>query len=279
MTYVLCYNVTGYFKQIVHKIDGIRGNKMAIKELESLKVSIIMPAYNVSRHIEKTVNSVIRQTHTNWELLIVDDCSTDNTVAMIQSFHETDSRINVYELEKNSGAAVARNKAIEQATGDYLAFLDSDDLWEPEKLEKQLTFMIENNYLFTSTNYIEVNEATGETIGVVKSYPELDYEGLLKHCPGNSTVMYNVSELGKFYIPDIKKRNDFVMWLQVIKKAKKLYGLDENLTTYTIREGSLSKDKKDLVKYQWTVYRDIEGLSFMKSLYLLLHKTISVLLK
>ena len=271
--------MTWYFKQIVHKIDWIRGNKMARQELESIKVSIIMPADNVSRHIEETVNSVIRQTHTNWELLIVDDCSTDNTVAMIQSFHETDSRINVYELEKNSGAAVARNKAIEQATGDYLAFLDSDDLWEAEKLEKQLTFMIENNYLFTSTNYIEVNEATGETIGVVQSYPELDYEGLLKHCPGNSTVMYNVSELGKFYIPDIKKRNDFVMWLQVIKKAKKLYGLDENLTTYTIREGSLSKDKKDLVKYQWTVYRDIEGLSFIKSLYLLLHKTISVLLK
>jgi len=247
--------------------------------LESIKISIIMPAYNVARHILKTIDSVIQQTHENWELLIVDDCSTDNTVDIIKNYKKKDPRIKLFQLEQNSGAAVARNRAIEEATGDYLAFLDSDDVWALEKLEKQLTFMTENDYLFTSTNYVEMSDATGETLNVVKSYKELDYWGVLKHCPGNSTVMYNANELGKFYIPDIKKRNDFVMWLQVIKKAGTLYGLDENLTTYTIREGSLSKNKTDLVKYQWTVYRDIEKLSLPKSVCLLAHKAISILLK
>ena len=250
-----------------------------VNNLETIKVSIIMPAYNVARHIMSTIDSVIKQTHENWELLIVDDCSTDNTVDIITNYGKKDSRIKLFQLEKNSGAAVARNRAIEEATGEYLAFLDSDDKWDSEKLEKQLTFMIQNDYLFTSTNYIEQSDATGEVLGVVKSYDELDYWGLLKHCPGNSTVMYNARELGKFFIPDIKKRNDFVMWLQVIKKAGILYGLDENLTTYTIREGSLSKNKTDLVKYQWKVFREIEKLSLPKAFYLLVHKTISVLLK
>lgn len=238
-----------------------------------------MPAFNAENNISNSIESVINQTFTNWELLIVDDCSTDNTPKIVKSYMSKDSRVKFFQLETNSGAAIARNLAIEKAEGDYFAFLDSDDIWAHEKLEKQLSFMLENNYTFTSTNYVEINEATGEELNVVKSHKELDYWGLLKHCPGNSTVMYNARELGKFYIPDIKKRNDFVMWLQVIKKAGKLYGLDEILTTYTIREGSLSKNKTDLVKYQWTVYRDIEKLPLSKSFYLLVHKTLSVLLK
>lgn len=252
---------------------------MSINNLEAEKVSIIMPAYNASRYIIKPIESVINQTHDNWELVIVDDCSTDNTVDVIRNYQKKDSRIQLYQLEQNSGAAVARNHGIEKATGDYLAFLDSDDLWTHEKLEKQLKFMLTNDYLFTSTNYVEISDETGETLNVVKSHEKLDYCGVLKYCPGNSTVMYNTRELGKFYIPDIKKRNDFAMWLQVIKEAGTLYGIDENLTSYTVREDSLSKNKTDLVKYQWRVYREFEGLSVMKSFYLLFHKTVSVLLK
>lgn len=242
-------------------------------------VSIIMPSYNSEKFISDSIQSVQKQTYENWELLIVDDCSTDRTVSLIKDFIEMDSRIQLEVLDKNSGAAIARNTAIKQAEGVYLAFLDSDDLWKKDKLSKQIRFMEENQYVFTSTSFEEVDEENRLTDQLIPSHKQLDYNGLLKYCPGNSTVVYNAKELGKFYIPNIKKRNDFVMWLQVIKKAEYLYGLEDVLTYYRVREGSLSKDKVDLVKYQWNVYRKIEGLSFFKSFYLLVHKTLSVLSK
>lgn len=242
-------------------------------------VSIIMPSYNSEKFISDSIQSVRKQTYENWELLIVDDCSTDQTVSVIKDFMAMDARIQLEVLDRNSGAAIARNTAIRRANGVYLAFLDSDDLWKKDKLSKQIGFMEENQYVFTSTSFEEVDEENKLTNQLVASHKQLDYEGLLKHCPGNSTVVYNAEKLGKFYIPNIKKRNDFVMWLQVIKKAKHLYGLEDVLTYYRVREGSLSKDKVDLVKYQWNVYRKIEGLSFLKSFYLLAHKTLSVLKK
>lgn len=236
-------------------------------------VSIIMPAFNAEKYIGESIQSVMNQTFSNWELIIADDKSTDNTIEKIKQFN--DSRIRVIELSKNSGAAVARNKAIERAKGSYLAFLDSDDLWHPEKLEKQLAFMLENNILFSSTKYANVN-SKNQLLDVTMNHSVLDYNGVLKYCPGNSTVMYNVKELGKFYIPDIKKRNDFVMWLKVIKDAKNLYGLPEVLTYYRVREDGLSSNKSNLVKYQWKVYREFENLSVIKSIYLLVHKVVTV---
>lgn len=246
---------------------------------ENSLVSIIMPAYNSEKYISETLESVLKQTYQFWELQIIDDASTDRTIEIIQTFAKKDDRIKFEVLNENSGAAVARNRAIEKAEGKYLAFLDSDDFWSPDKLSKQLDFMEENNYLFTSTDFNEIDEGNNLIGNTTKAHKKLDYDGVLKYCPGNSTVIYNCQELGKFYVPDIKKRNDFAMWLQVIKKAKFLYGLDEVLTTYRIREGSLSKNKTNLVKYQWKVYREIENLSFIKSIYLLLHKVLSVLTK
>lgn len=237
------------------------------------QVSIIMPAYNSEQYISESIQSVLNQDYDNWELLIVDDQSTDNTVKVIESFN--DHRIKVFQLAQNSGAAIARNTAISKAQGDFMAFLDSDDLWHPEKLSCQINFMLRNNYDFTSTEYGNINDDQ-ELINITVNHDYLDYDGLLKYCPGNSTVIYNVKKLGKFYIPDIRKRNDFVMWLQVIKKAKVLYGLKETLTYYRVREDSLSINKTSLVKYQWKVYRDIEGLSLIKSLYLLIHKVFVV---
>lgn len=242
-------------------------------------VSIIMPSYNSEDYIKDSIDSVMNQTYKNWELLIVDDSSTDQTVSIIRNHIKNDARIKLEVLRQNSGAAIARNQAVEKAKGKYLAFLDSDDLWDEKKLSKQINFMEENNYLFTSTSFNEMNDDNQVLNNITHSYEKLDYNGVLKHCPGNSTVMYNAEELGKFYSPDIRKRNDFAMWLQVIKEAKYLYGLSDVLSVYRVREGSLSKNKTDLVKYQWEVYRDIEKLSFMKSLYLLMHKTISVLIK
>lgn len=240
-------------------------------------VSIVMPTYNAAKYIKETIDSIIAQTYEKWELIVVDDCSTDNTVDMIHAYN--DDRINLVKLSRNQGAAVARNTALENVTGEYIAFLDSDDLWDKDKLTKQLTFMKENDYVFTSTDYAEINESGEKTGTVIKSHPKLDYEGVLKYCPGNSTVMYNAKELGIFFIPDIKRRNDFVMWLQVIKKANYVYGLPEALTYYRVREGSLSKDKKKLIKYQWKVYRDIEKLPLLKSVFLLSHKIYTVLKK
>lgn len=238
-------------------------------------VSIVMPAYNSEKFIHEAIQSVLNQTYQNWELLIVDDCSTDNTIQIINSFK--DNRIHYFTLKENSGAAVARNYAIERTKGEYMAFLDSDDLWHPEKLERQLTFMIEHHIDFSSTMYANIDK--NKTIfDVTRNHPTLDYNGILKYNPGNSTVMYNAKNLGKYSIPDIKKRNDFVMWLKVIKDAKILYGLPEVLTYYRVRQDSLSSNKSNLVKYQWKVYREFENLSLGKSLYLLAHKTLTVTL-
>ncbi|MDZ7835045.1 MAG: glycosyltransferase family 2 protein [Alkalibacterium sp.] len=244
---------------------------------ETNLISIVMPTYNAAQFIRETIDSILNQSYQNWELILVDDHSTDDTISVIKAYE--DERIFLIRLPENKGAAVARNTALEEVSGDYIAFLDSDDLWHKDKLQKQLAFMQKNNYLFTSTHYAEITE-TGEKTGtVIKAHDKLDYEGVLKYCPGNSTVMYNARELRVFFIPDIKRRNDFVMWLQVVKKAKYVYGLPEVLTYYRVREGSLSKDKKKLIKYQWKVYRDIEKLPLMKSVSLLIHKIYTVLKK
>jgi len=264
-------------KNKINKVIKINKNE-TFKGKKDL-VSVIMPAYNSELFIGKTIESIKNQTYKNWELIIVDDCSTDETVKIINDYIVDDSRIRLIKQEKNLGTAIARNTAVKKARGQYLAFIDSDDLWNETKLAKQLFFMKKNNYKFTSTSYEEVDELGNPTGKKILSGKRLDYDGLLKFNQGNSTIMYNANELGKFYIPDIRKRNDFVMWLQVIKKTKYIYGMEEALTQYRIREGSLSENKLDLIKYQWKVYREIESLSLAKSIYLLLHKIFTVILR
>lgn len=245
-----------------------------MKNIEPL-VSIIMPAHNAEKYIRQSIQSVINQSYQNWELIITDDASTDQTLEAIESFNE--DRIHILKLTQNVGAAIARNTSIERAKGDFMAFLDSDDLWHKDKLAKQIAFMQNNKISFSSTEYGNIDE-NGQLLNITQNHDQLDYDGILKYCPGNSTVIYNTKQLGKFYIPNIRKRNDFVMWLQVIKSAKKLYGLPEVLTYYRVRQDSLSSNKSDLVKYQWKVYREFENLSLVKSLYLLAHKTLTVTL-
>jgi len=234
-------------------------------------VSIIMPAYNCGNFIGLALESVINQTYQNWEVIIVDDCSTDNTAEVVQDFMRKDSRIKYYKLDQNSGAAMARNKAIEIAKGKYLAFLDSDDIWFPEKLMKQISFMEKNNYGFTCTSYTKIDENGKYLNRTIIAKPKLDYNGILKSCPGNSTVIYNAEKLGKFKIPNIKKRNDYIMWLQVVKKEKYLYGINEVLGSHRIRKNAISRNKLSLVKYHWIVYRKIEKLSIFKSVYLVIY--------
>jgi len=242
-------------------------------------VSVIMPAYNCADFIGTTLDSVIAQTYKNWEVIVVDDCSTDHTEEVVRSYLELHPRIRYCRLEKNSGPAVARNKAVNMAEGQYLAFLDSDDVWFPEKLEKQIRFMDEKGYTFTCTGYNKIDEQ-GKSLGrVIGARPVSDYEVMLRRNPGNSTVVYDAKALGKFLIPKIKKRNDYIMWLQVIKKAKYLYGIQQTLGSHRIRTGSLSRNKASLVYYHWKVYRQFEGLPILKSAYLVFYWVVATLFR
>lgn len=242
-------------------------------------VSIITPAYNSEKFIIEAIESVGNQTYQNWELIIVDDCSTDRTTQIVRQYASEDGRIKLHILKNNSGTAVARNHAINMANGKYIAFLDSDDIWHSHKLEKQVSLMENEKCLFTCTNYAKIDEE-GKSIGhTIKARSESNYHDILKRCPGNSTVMYNAEEIGKVSIPDIRKRNDYVMWLSVIKKAQILYGIDESLSCHRVREGSLSSSKLSLVKYHWKVYRDIESLSVVESVYLIMYWSLMTLIR
>lgn len=234
--------------------------------MESKLVSIIMPTYNCAKFIGKTIESVIAQTYENWELIIVDDCSKDNTEEVVSKYK--DNRIKYYRLENNSGAAVARTEAMKKAIGSYMSFLDSDDLWKKDKLEKQLEFMNKNNYNFTCTEYEQIDEEGNKLNKVIKVKKRADYNRILLDCPvGNSTVMYNVEKLGKFEVPNIRKRNDDALWLQILKKEKYIYGMPDILMEYRIRSNSISSNKLSLVKYHWQLYRKIEHLSVFRSVF------------
>lgn len=249
-----------------------------VKKNEDL-VSIIMPAYNCEDLIGITLNSVIAQTYQNWEVIIVDDCSTDKTFEVVNTYMTKDTRIKYHKLDSNSGAAVARNKAVDLASGKFIAFLDSDDIWVSEKLDKQINFMKKNNYNFTCTDYSKIDENGDSLNRIIKARLKSDYDGILKTCPGNSTVIYNAGKLGKFKIPNIKKRNDYVMWLQVIKQEKFLYGLQETLGSHRIRSEGISSNKTSLVNYHWKVYREIEKLSVVKSSYLVIYWIVATVFK
>lgn len=231
-------------------------------------ISIITPTYNCGNFISETIESVLKQTYSNWEMIIVDDCSTDNTKTIVLEYSHRDSRIKYYCLETNSGAAVARTKAMEVAKGNYMAFLDSDDLWSSDKLEKQLNFMKENNVNFSCTTYEQIDEESRRLNKTIPCIPKTNYNRLLLDCPvGNSTVMYNVDAMGKFEVPNIRKRNDDALWLQMLKKEKYIYGLNKTLMQYRIRSNSISSNKLKVIKYHWILYRDIEHLSVFRSLF------------
>lgn len=229
-------------------------------------VSIITPTYNCGKFIGRTIESVQGQTYENWEMLIVDDCSKDDTKEVVAEYMKNDSRIKYYCLDRNSGAAVARTKSMELAKGDYMAFLDSDDIWKPEKLEKQLDFMKMTGYAFTCTAYEQIDEEDKPLGKTVKSPEKTSYNRLLLDCPvGNSTVMYNVTKMGKFKVPDIRKRNDDALWLTMLKKEKYIYGMPDVLMEYRVRQNSISSNKLSLIKYHWQLYREIEHLNVFRS--------------
>lgn len=230
-------------------------------------MSIITPAWNSYPLIIDTIQSVLNQTYQNWELLIQDDCSSDDTKEYVCALAAHDSRIK-YECNKtNSGAAVTRNNALRRAKGRYVAFLDSDDLWYPTKLEKQVLFMAENWYAFSYTNYIEINEK-GNPIGKMVTGPhKISKNKMFAYCwPGCLTVMYDASVIGQVQIGDIKKNNDYALWLKVCKIAS-CFLLDECLAKYRKgRVGSISTQSwMTLLSWHYKLFREEEGMSWFSA--------------
>lgn len=229
-------------------------------------VSIVTPTYNCSKYIEKTIKSVINQTYKNWEMIIVDDCSTDNTEKIVRKYQQQYPNIIYKILDKNSGAAVARNTALKNAKGRYIAFLDSDDLWVPEKLEKQINFMKNNNYYFSYTNYEEIDENDNSLNKLITGPKRITKTEMYNYCwPGCLTVMYDAEIIGLIQIEDLKKNNDYAIWLKVIKKAE-CYLLNENLAKYRKRSGSISNHNfLKLVKYHYLLYKNGEKMNIAMS--------------
>ena len=232
-----------------------------------MSVTIIMPSYNSEKFIVESVESVLAQTYSKWELIIVDDCSLDDSNKIITKYVDSDCRIKLIKLQKNSGPAIARNMAIETANGRYIAFLDSDDVWLPNKLEKQIKFMQDNDLAFTYSSYKLVGE-DNEDLGLFITKDKISYFDMLKTCSvGCLTAIYDTEKIGKQYMPLILKRQDYGLWLKILKLIGKTMGILEPLATYRIRKNSVSSNKVKAAKYQWKIYREIEKLSFLKSLY------------
>ena len=215
-------------------------------------VSIITPNWNCAKYICETIRSVQAQTYQNWEMIIVDDCSTDNSCEVVKPLMAEDGRIRLLKNAKNSGAAVSRNYALREAKGKWIAFLDSDDLWLPEKLEKQVAFMAEKGYAFSYHEYTEMTE-DGKDLGVyVSGISKVSKFDMFACCwPGCLAVMYDHEKIGLIQINDVKKNNDTAMWLKVVRKAP-CYLLKENLARYRRRKNSITP--KPLWQRIWAHY-------------------------
>ena len=232
-----------------------------------MSVTIIMPSYCSEKFIVESIESVLAQTYIDWELIIVDDCSPDSSNHIIMKYVDSDHRIKLIKLEKNSGPAIARNMAIETANGRYIAFLDSDDVWLPNKLEKQIKFMQDNDLAFTYSSYKLVGE-DNENLGLFITKDKISYFDMLKTCSvGCLTAIYDTEKIGKQYMPLILKRQDYGLWLKILKLIGETRGILEPLAIYRIRKNSVSSHKAKAAKYQRKIYREIEKLSFLKSLY------------
>lgn len=235
-----------------------------------MKVSIITPVYNSEKFIKDTISSVLNQTYTNWEMILVDDCSTDNSAQIINEYVKKDSRFKYIKLEQNSGAAVARNRAIKEAKGRFLAFLDSDDIWEPEKLDLQIKFMLDHKVGFTFTAYKIIDENGNPTEKIVNVPNTINYEELLKNTIiGCLTVVIDKDIVGDIQMPNLRARQDFVTWLSILKKGYTAYGINTPLAKYRVVSNSISSNKFKMIRRNWNVYRNIEKLSFAKSAYVI----------
>ncbi|MEZ9158459.1 glycosyltransferase family 2 protein [Vibrio lentus] len=228
------------------------------------KVSIIMPTHNVSVFLEDTIQSVMRQTYSNWELIIVDDASNDDTPHLIKRIANTDPRITYVLSIINQGAGISRNKALSLANGQYIAFLDSDDLWEPEKLSQQISFMTEHNAPICHTSYQYVDENSESTFGHVQVSLCVDLMSNLKNTEiGTSTAIIDRAVVVEpFSFKSLRARQDLQLWIDLLSKGYKSFGLNQTLVKYRVRGGSVSSNKFKMLVVTFKVYMGISQLSF-----------------
>ena len=240
-------------------------------------ISIVMPAYNAAQYIEQSIESVLKQSYTNWELIIVADCSIDDTYKIVEKLCITEERIKLFRMNENSGVAMARNFAISMSRGKYIAFLDSDDLWLPDKLEKQLNLMQEKKAVISYTAY---RQFSMEKVGNLVSVPEqVTYKQLLKgNVIGCLTVMLDKERLGNLQMKKAR-HEDYILWLDILKKGNIAYGLQEDLARYRKSETSLTSNKKRSALWTWQVYRQHQELSFFASIYYFIFYVCKGLLK
>lgn len=234
------------------------------------KVTVVTPSWNSEKYIEHTIKSVQAQTYTNWEMIIVDDCSTDNTVKIVRERSEKDPRIKLLIQPENGGAAKARTRSMQSGTGRYIAYLDADDIWKPDKLEKQIQFMEDKNCGFSCTSYEVIDDAGKPLNKFVHMLPKVDYVGFLTNNLLQTVgIMVDTERVSKglLIMPDIRRRQDAATWLQILKAGYECYGLDEILAEYRRANNSLSSNKIKAAKGIWNLYRNIEHLSLPFSCY------------
>ncbi|MDF2068167.1 glycosyltransferase family 2 protein [Bacillus sp. Cr_A10] len=231
-------------------------------------VSIVMPVYNASEFISDAILSVINQTYENWELIVVNDCSRDNSLEIINEFTRKDSRIKLIDLKINSGVYYARNCGIQKAEGKYLAFLDSDDMWDKSKLTKQVNLMYEKDILFSFTGYRMVDHKGNYLDQIIKVPKKIKYKDLLNvNYIGCLTVMVNIHRLGKFQMPNIR-HEDYATWLSILKENRiEAYGLNEVLASYRKTATSLSSNKIKTIGWTWNIYNNHLKMSVIESGY------------
>lgn len=243
------------------------------------KVSIIMPAYNAGKFIGDSIESVLEQAYQDWELLIVNDCSQDNTEKVVEAYCVEDGRIKYFSNKTNIGPAMTRNNAIKQAGGRYVAFLDSDDVWSPMKLEMQLSKMIENSFVFTYTDYHRMSEnglVNGKRINVPS---KLNYSQLLKNTAiVTSSVVLDIDRIGPIQMKNVYL-DDFACWLEVMKRGYKAHRVDEDLVAYRIATSSMSRNKVNSAVQVWHIYRNVENFGFLKSAWCLVNYAMNALYK
>lgn len=244
-------------------------------------VSIITPAYNNSEFIKQTIESVQKQTYKNWEMIVVDDCSTDRTPELIKKISQKDDRIKYIKLKKNSGAAIARNRALRESRGRFIAYLDADDLWKKNKIQNQIDFMLSHNYAFACSNYEKI-DINNKILKQVKIPKEINYKLFLRNTIiQNVGVMIDTKKTGKelLTMPNVYGKEDAATWCQLLKSGFNCYGVPEFLSYYRVVPKSLSSNKIKSIKRTWFLYRKVERLSFMNACFCFLGYAINAVRK
>ena len=241
-------------------------------------VSIITPAYNSEKYLAETIESVLNQTYKNWEMIIIDDCSTDKTSKLVNDYILADSRIKLVSLNKNGGVSNARNIGLSKARGAFVAFLDSDDIWVKNKLETQILFMKKNDYYITYSSYAKFITTPQEVESVISVPKKMKKNDILKNTIiGCLTVVINIEEVGTIEMPNISHAEDQCTWISVLERGYVAYGINDVLAYYRINSTSLSGNKVSAAKKQWNVYRRYHNFSIIKSLYYYLNYAFNVL--